>query len=88
MTGPFDRAEYDADQNSGVFHASGELFGGQIAFRDLTFTRQRAKVVRGDIDFAGLDLGVLAELSPTLGESEARLDGKLTGRLSLRELRM
>jgi len=88
ISGPFERAEYDADQNSGDFHVSGELFGGQIAVRDLTFTRQRAKVVRGDIDFSGLDLGVLAELSPTLGDSEARLDGKLSGKLSLHELRM
>ncbi|MEI9954097.1 MAG: translocation/assembly module TamB domain-containing protein [Pseudomonadota bacterium] len=85
---PFERAEYDADQNSGIFHASGELFGGQIAFQDLTLTRQRAKIVRGDIDFAGLDLGVLAELSATLGDSETRLDGKLSGKLSLREVRM
>jgi len=85
---PFERADYEADQNSGVFHASGELFGGQIAFRDLTFTRQRAKVVRGDVDFAGLDLGVLAEFSSTLGDSETRLDGKLSGKLSMRELRM
>jgi translocation and assembly module TamB len=88
ITGPLDRAEYEADQNSGTFHIGGELFGGQIAFNDLNFTRQRAKVVRGDIDFSGLDLGVLAELNPTLGDSEARLDGKLSGKLSLHELRM
>ena len=84
---PFDKAEYDADQNSGTFHASGELFGGQIAFQDLSLTRQRAKVVRGDIDFSGLDLGVLAELSSTLGDSETRLNGKLSGRLSLVDVR-
>ena len=83
---PFDRAEYEADQNSGVFHASGELFGGQIAFDDLSLTRQRNKVVRGEIDFSGLDLGVLAELSPTLGDSETRLDGKLSGKLTLHEI--
>ena len=85
---PFDRADYDSDQNSGTFHASGALFGGQIAFQDLSVTRQRAKIVRGDIDFAGLDLGVLAELSATLGESEKRLDGKLSGKLSLHEVNM
>jgi len=88
ISGPFQQAEYDADLNSGDFHVNGELFGGQIALHDLSFTRQRAKVVRGDIDFSGLDLGVLAELSPTLGDSEARLDGKLSGKLSLHELRM
>ncbi|HEY3254111.1 MAG TPA: translocation/assembly module TamB domain-containing protein, partial [Polyangiaceae bacterium] len=85
---PFDRAEYDSDQNSGVFHASGQLFGGQIAFDDLSVTRQRGKIVRGDIDFSGLDLGVLAELSATLGESETRLDGRLSGKLSLHEVHM
>ena len=53
---PFERAEYDADQNRGVFHASGELFGGQIAFHDLTITRQRAKVVRGDDRFFELSI--------------------------------
>jgi translocation and assembly module TamB len=84
--GPFDRSEYDADASSGTFHTSGELFGGQIKFDDLTISRQRAKVVRGDVDFRGLDLGVLAELSEALGDSETRLDGKLSGKLSLREL--
>jgi len=85
---PFDRAEFDADQNSGVFHANGQLFGDQIAFHDLTITRQRASVVRGEIDFSSVDLGVLAELSATLGDSETRLDGKLSGKLALHEFRM
>jgi len=86
--GPFERNEYDADAASGVFYASGELFGGQIKFNDLTISRQRAKVVRGDVGFSALDLGVLAELSPNLGDSETRLSGKLSGKLSLRELRI
>ena len=84
---PFERADYDADQSSGTFHVSGQLFGGQIAFADLSISRQRANIVRGDIDFAGLDLGVLVELSSTLGDSETRLDGKLSGKLSLHEVR-
>ncbi|MEP7048793.1 MAG: translocation/assembly module TamB domain-containing protein [Pseudomonadota bacterium] len=85
---PFDRADYDADRASGIFHTSADLFGGQVKFDDLTITRQANKVVRGEVRFSGLDAGVLAELSPTLGDSEARLTGKLGGRLSLRELRM
>jgi len=84
---PFERADYEADQNSGIIHVSAELFGGQIAFPDLTITRQRAKIVRGDIDFAALDLSALAELSATLGDSETRVDGKLSGKLSLHEVR-
>ncbi len=85
---PFERAEYDADHASGVFHANADLFGGQVKFNDLTITRQGNKVVRGDVLFSGLDLGVLAELSPTLGDSETRLSGKLGGRLSLQEFHM
>jgi translocation and assembly module TamB len=88
ISGPFERAEYDSDPSAGVFHASAELFGGQVKFDDLTVSRQRAKVVRGDLSFTGLDLGVLAELSPSLGDSEARLDGKLSGKLRLREFRL
>jgi translocation and assembly module TamB len=88
ITLPFERAEYEADASQGVFHASGALFGGQVSFEDLTVSRQRAKVVRGDVVFSGLDLGVLAELSPSLGESEARLHGKLSGKLLLGEFRM
>ncbi len=65
--GPFERAEYDADASSGTFHASAELFGGQIKFDDLTISRQRGKVLRGDVNFNGLDLGALAELSPDVG---------------------
>ncbi|MEO8904926.1 MAG: translocation/assembly module TamB domain-containing protein [Polyangiaceae bacterium] len=83
---PFERADFDADHASGVFHANGALFGGQVKFDDLTITRQSAKIVRGDVIFSGLDLGALAELSPTLGDSETRLAGKLGGRLSLHEL--
>ncbi len=85
---PFERADYDADVSSGTFHSSGDLFGSQIKFDDLTITRQRGKVVRGDVIFSGLDLGALAEVSPTLGDSETRLEGKIGGRLSLQELRM
>jgi len=86
--GPFERSEYDADVSSGTFHTKADLFGGQIKFDDLTISRQRAKVVRGNVDFQGFDVGVLAELSESLGDSETRLQGKLGGRLSLHELRM
>jgi translocation and assembly module TamB len=88
ISGPFERADYDADASTGVFHGRGDLFGGQIKFDDLTISRQRNKVVRGDVIFSGLDLGALAELSPTLGDSETRLEGKVGGRLSLHEFHM
>ncbi|HEY4104186.1 MAG TPA: hypothetical protein VGM44_09850, partial [Polyangiaceae bacterium] len=85
---PFERGEYDADNSSGVFHTNGNLFGGQLRFDDLTITRQRNKIVRGNVVFSSLDLGAMAELSPALGESETRLAGKVSGKLSLGELRM
>ncbi len=86
--GAFEQAEYDSDRASGVFHVSAELFGGQIAFDDLTITRQRAKVARGEVLFSALNLGALAELSPALGDSETRLEGRLGARLSLQEYRV
>ncbi len=85
---PFERGDYEADGSVGTFHTNGELFGGQVKFDDLTISRQRNKVVRGDVSFAALDLGALAELSPTLGESETRVAGKLSGKLSLGEFHM
>ncbi|HWZ91695.1 MAG TPA: translocation/assembly module TamB domain-containing protein, partial [Polyangiaceae bacterium] len=85
---PFERADYDADASVGVFHTNGELFGGQIKFDDLTISRQRNKVVRGDVLFSALDLGAMAELLPALGESETRLTGKLSGKLGLGEFHL
>jgi translocation and assembly module TamB len=86
--GPFDRADYEADASAGTFHSNGSLFGGQVKFDDLTISRQRNKVVRGDVTFTSLDLGALAELSPSLGESETRVAGKLSGKLGLGEFHL
>lgn len=88
MTGPFDPADYAADHADGVFHASGQLFGGQIAFEDVAVTRQRDKTVRGDIIGKSVDLGALAELSPAGALSDERLDGRFSGKISLRDLAM
>jgi translocation and assembly module TamB len=86
ITGPFDPAEYAADASDGAFHVSGQLFGGEIAFTDLQITRQRAKIVRGDVVMKGLDLGAFAELSPSAQLSERRMDGRFSGTLSLGNL--
>jgi translocation and assembly module TamB len=85
---PFDPNEYAADAASGVFHASGQLFAGQVAFTDLAITRQDHKVVRGTVVAKGLDLGALAELSPVLALSDQRLDGRLSATLAIAELPM
>src|SRR5262249_50755899 len=78
MPGPFDPAEFQADSSEGVFHAIGQLFGGQVAFTDLQITRQAHKSVKGDVAVHALDLGAVAELAPTVSGSEERLDGRLS----------
>ena len=86
ITAPFDRAEYDADKLSGIFHVDGELFGGQVAFNDLSVTRQRKKTVRGDIAFNKLDVGALAELSPVVALSDTKPKGRLSGSLHIDDM--
>jgi translocation and assembly module TamB len=86
LPGPFDRAEYAADKSSGVFHATGQLFGGQVSFTDLAVTRQRTKTIRGDVVAKSLDLGAIAELSPAAALTEQRLEGRLSAKMSLRDL--
>ena len=86
LTAPFDQAVYDEDRSDGIFHVTGQLFGGQIALSDVRLTRQRSKTVRGDIVAKSLDLGALAELSPAVALADRRLEGRLSGSISLDEL--
>ncbi len=86
ITAPFDRAVWDADKADGVYHVDGEMFGGQIAFNDLTVTRQRKKAVRGDVSFDKLDVGALAELSPAVLLSDSKPDGRLSGKLHIDDM--
>ncbi len=88
ITPPFVRAEYDLDKSQGTFLVSGNAFGGQIRMSDLAITRQRAKTVRGAIDFQELDIGSLAELSPSVALSGDKPHGKLSGTLVIDELPM
>jgi translocation and assembly module TamB len=85
-TGSFDRDEYLADRPSGVFHTSGSLFGGQILLQDFQITRQSAKHVRGRVDFRGLDLVALSNLSPALATLEPQPTGTLDASLALSDL--
>jgi translocation and assembly module TamB len=80
---PFDRREWDKDASAGVFHASGSLFGGQIVLDDVTTTRQSHKVTAGKVGLAGLDLGAIAQLSPTFALSDAPPTGRLSGHLDI-----
>jgi translocation and assembly module TamB len=82
----FDRAEFLADHPSGVFHTTGSLFGGQILLDDFQITRQSQKHVRGRVDFRGLDLVALSNLSPALATIEAQPSGTLDATLALQDL--
>ncbi len=82
---PFDPDEYARDASDGVFHVTGQLFGGAVAMNDLQITRQKHKTVRGDVRVKSLDLGALAELSPTAALADDRLEGRLTGAVSIGE---
>lgn len=61
VTASFDAAEYERDLPQGVFHTTGQLFGGQLTFDDLRVTRQRHKVVTGQVAAARLDFGALTQ---------------------------
>lgn len=86
--GEFDHGEYDRDLSQGVFHTSGQLFGGQVAFTDLSVSRQKDKIVRGNVTLRDVDLGAIAELSPVAAASDQRLEGRVSGSLSIEELPM
>jgi translocation and assembly module TamB len=85
---PFAQEEYDLDRIAGVFHVSGEFFGGQVSVLDLRTTRQRNKIVRGPIAFREFDLGAASELVPAVALSDNRPDGRLSARLQIEEFRM
>ncbi len=81
---PFDPADFAKDRPSGVFHLSGQLFGGQLRFDELEVTRQRAKHVRGKLAFESFDLHALANLMPALAQLEPQPRGSLSGDVLIR----
>ena len=84
---PFDPAEFEADEASGVFAVRGQMFGGQLGLNQVTITRQRSKLVHGKVTLKDLDLGAAAELVPTLALSDGRTEGHVSGTLDLAEVR-
>src|SRR5262249_23311389 len=89
VTAPFDRAEFDRDIVQGTFHATGELFGGQVTFDDFKVSRQRKKTTSGDVIMKKLDLSALGGLEKAKdAESGGRSDlgGALSGSLAIASL--
>ena len=85
ISAPFDRAEFDRDLAQGVFHTSGQLYGGMVTLNDLTVTRQRKKISRGEIVANNLDLAPFLELRPDLTLGKELPVGRVTGVLKLSE---
>jgi translocation and assembly module TamB len=83
---PFDRAEFDRDLSAGNFRVSGQVAGGQIALDDVRMTRQKHKVVSGNITTRGLDLGALANLLPGVAFSATPPRGKLDASFNIAKL--
>jgi translocation and assembly module TamB len=85
---PLDRAEYEADKVAGVFHADGQMLGGQVVLSDLTITRQRKKAMAGKVRFQNLDLGAAAEMVPQVALSDVRPSGSLSATMDVRRFDM
>ncbi|WP_437533119.1 translocation/assembly module TamB domain-containing protein [Sorangium sp. So ce726] len=82
---PFDPAEYERDLPDGSIVANGSLFGGQVALKGLRVTRQRRKIVDGDVRMEALDLGTLANAIPGAVLAVAP-KGTMTGSLDIERL--
>jgi translocation and assembly module TamB len=85
---PLDKNEYASDKVAGVFHADGSMLGGQIELEDLSFTRQRRKLVAGKVRFKNFDLGAATEIVPQVALSDVRPTGNLSASIDIQRLDM
>jgi translocation and assembly module TamB len=83
---PLDKNEYAADKPAGVFHVDGQMLGGQVQLSDLSFTRQRRKLLAGDVHFKHFDLGAATEMLPQVALSDVRPAGSLSADLHIARL--
>lgn len=67
------------DRAVGDFVLTGQLFGGQVNFKDFSITRQENKIAAGKVAFDGLDLGPLFELRQSMNGQRERPTGTYTG---------
>jgi translocation and assembly module TamB len=85
-TAEFDRAEYDKDLPDGAFVASGSLLGGQVELRDVRISKQRSKVVTGQLGVRKLDLGALSNLVPGVAFAEKPPKGDVSATVDLKRV--
>lgn len=88
ISAPFDPVAFAKDSPAGVFEVQGELFGGQVVVEDMQVTRQTHKVVTGTVVARALDIGKVAQLSPSIASSEEIPKGVLSGALDIRRLEL
>ncbi|MBI5538173.1 MAG: translocation/assembly module TamB [Deltaproteobacteria bacterium] len=88
ISGPFDPVEYAKDLPQGMFHVSGQLFGGQLSFDDLRITRQAKKLVSGKITAKRLDLVPFARLKSSIDAEGVGPRAWISGLLDLTRLEL
>ncbi|MEZ4227343.1 MAG: translocation/assembly module TamB domain-containing protein [Polyangiaceae bacterium] len=88
ITPAFDRAKWEQDESMGTFYVSGKALGGQVRMSRLAITRQRQKRLSGALDFVKLDVGGLAELSPSVALAQSKPSGTLSGSLAIEKMDM
>jgi len=85
---PLDKNEYNLDKVAGVFHADGEMLGGQVKLHDLSITRQSKKALSGKVEFKNFDLGAAAEMMPQIALSDVRPSGGLSAVMDIKRFDM
>jgi translocation and assembly module TamB len=86
ISAPFDPVESAKDLPQGMFHVSGQMFGGQLSFNDLRITRQGKKLVTGQITAHRFDLKPFARIKQSADGDTAGTRGWISGALDLRRL--
>ncbi len=90
IPGAFDKDAYQSDTSSqGEVIIDGDLFGGQLALRRLTLSRQTDAQVMGDVSLRKADVGSFARAlstTPAFDASENPFGGEISGDLHIQHL--
>jgi translocation and assembly module TamB len=85
---PFSLEEYEKDLPDGAFAVKGQLFGGQLELSDLQISKQRAKVIKGQVGIVKLDLGTLAAVHPKVALTGRVPNAHLSGEIDIARLEL